>query len=182
MIGNPIDGGNLACRQQAFALNPEGCVMKTEIVVAIVMAILLSPSLSVAQNTSISKSELKKCINYYDKLEEKEGNINRLESVLDEAEAMANSFGRKMKYLRSQISTTIGAKRNNLINEYNKQKHNRNKFVHVYNLALDKHEKRVEQYNRILGTYQSRCENVSVSKADFEEVCRGKVGFCDVFR
>lgn len=155
--------------------------MKKKIFAGLFLVTFCLPNLAMSEGKTISKSQLKSCMNYYDRIVEKKGNVKELEAVIEEADDKIEFFESRMNEVKSQLSQTIGSKRTALISKYNSLNGSRSKFVYVYNMAIDKRKKRIGQHNDLLGKYKKQCVNVSVTNADLEEVCRGKGGFCDLF-
>lgn len=155
--------------------------MKKNIYAGLFLVTFCLPNLAIAEGKTISKSQLKSCMSYYDRIVEKKGNVKELDAVIEEADDKIEFFESRMNEVKSQLSQTIGSKRTALISKYNSLNGSRSKFVYVYNMAIDKRKKRIEQHNDLLGKYNKQCVNVSVTNADLEEVCRGKGGFCDLF-
>lgn|GEM_PF-1676793 len=155
--------------------------MKKNIFAGLFLVTFCLPNFVMAEGQTISKSQLKRCMNYYERIVEKKGNVKELDAVIEESDDKIEFFENQMKDVKSQLSQTIGSKRTALISKYNSLNGSRSKFVYVYNMALDKRKKRIGQHNDLLGKYNEQCVNVSATNADLEEVCRGKGGFCDLF-
>ena len=156
-------------------------LMKKQIIVTLLLMGCVFASPAFAAKAQISKSQLKECIHYYDEIEKKKGNIERLGDVMDESGREIDSYDYELDRIEQQLSHTIGYKRNALIQEYNSLMDSREKFYHVNTLAADKREKRIREARSLTTKFNDQCVNVIVSRTDLDELCDGNRGFCSSF-
>jgi len=154
-------------------------VNKTLLGLSLIGALLVNP---VFAKEPLTETQLENCIFYDEKIDEKRGNINRLEDALDEMDGIIDSYDYKLGRIDSALSHTIGYKRDNLIYKFNSINDKRNNYVDLYNKALDKKKLRIKQHNKYLAKYNSLCKNATLRKSTHDKVCGNKnTDYCNLF-
>ena len=155
--------------------------MKSNVFVGMILAGVLVATPAIGQAESVSKDELKQCVRYYDLIIQKRGNVERLGSAIDDMNDTIQSIEYEMDGIERELSTTVGYRRNELIQQFNSLVHSKRKWVDLYNTAIDKRKKRASQHDNYQDKYFDQCVGISASTADIDEVCRDGGGFCDGF-
>lgn len=155
--------------------------MKSYIFAGLILAGFLVVTPAIGQAENISKDELKQCVRYYDLIKQKRGNVERLGSAIDDMNDTIQSIEYEMDGIERELSTTIGYRRNELIQQFNSLVQSKRKWVDLYNTAIAKRKKRIGQHNKYNNKFNDQCIGISASTADIDEVCRDGGGFCDGF-
>ena len=129
----------------------------------------------------LTESELKRCIAYYDWLEEYEVQVDDLADELRDYQLAMDPLDNRLAQIEWELTRVVGYRRTELELEFSNIAFERNQYARSYNSTLDRYRKAKKSYNSKADSYNSLCVEATAETALLDKVCKYRNGYCNTF-